>query len=274
MEQHSVPRQITTFEFKLIGFMTLKQFIYFLIFIPIGVVVYYLFPIPILNIILAVLVGSLGFIFAFMPIYDRPAEVWVKNLYKRLTKPTQFLYKKTNTPIYFLSNLFFVTDPHRTTAHIESQEKLTAYLASVNKIKANDNQIDQKKQTIADLFQEKLVHKVGKSKVESQGKNTPITNHQPLVTNKKLPFFTGVVKNHKFIDLPGILIYVKNTNNQTLRLLKTNPHGVFATFSTLPPAEYLFEIKDPNNNYFFDTMKIKIESTNQKPFEIFSKELI
>lgn len=266
MEQHSVPRQITSFEFKLIGFMTLRQFIYLLVFIPIGFVVYYIFPIPILNIILAVLVGSLGLIFAFVPIYDRPVDVWVKNLYKRLMRPTQFLYKKTNTPIYFLNNLFFVTDPHRTTAHIESKEKLNAYLASVNKTKTNNNQVAQKKQTITSLFQSSSALRVGGLSKDKQIVKQP--------TGKKLPFFTGVVKNHKLIDLPGILIYVKNTNNQTLRLLKTNPHGVFATFSPLPAGEYLFEIKDPNNNYFFDTMKIKIEPTNQKPIEIFSKELI
>src|SRR4030042_3317220 len=143
MEQHSVPRQITTFEFKLIGFMTLRQFIYLLVFIPMGIVVYYLFPIPILNLILAVLVGSLGLIFAFVPIYDRPVDVWLKNLYKRLTKPTQFLYKKTNAPIYFLNTLFFVSDPHRTTTHIESQEKLNAYLTSVNKTKTDNSQVTQ-----------------------------------------------------------------------------------------------------------------------------------
>jgi len=268
MEQHSVPRQITTFEFKLIGFMTLRQFIFLLVFFPIGFVVYYLFPIPVLNIVLAVLVGSLGLIFAFVPIYDRPVDVWVKNLYKRLIRPTQFLYRKTNTPIYFLNNLFFVSDPHRTTAHIESREKLNAYLASVNKSKTNNDQAAKKKQTITSLFQSSFAPP--NKKEASKDKQ----NLKQPTTNKKLPFFTGAVKNHKLIDLPGILIYVKNTNNQTLRLLKTNPHGVFATFSPLPSGEYLFEIKDPNNNYFFDTIKIQIESVNQKPIEIFSKELI
>jgi F-type H+-transporting ATPase subunit alpha len=52
MEQHPIPRQITTFEFKLIGFMTLKQFLYILISIPAGFVVYKVFPIPILNIVM------------------------------------------------------------------------------------------------------------------------------------------------------------------------------------------------------------------------------
>ncbi len=262
MEQHAIPRQITTFEFKLIGFMTIKQFIYLLVFIPIGFVIYYLFPVPLLNIIFAVLVGALGPIFAFVPIYDRPVDVWIKNLYKRLIKPTQFLYQKANKPIYFLNDLYFISDPHRTASHIESEEKLNAYLASINKAQKTDGQTAQKK-TIADLFRQKTVFKNQKT----------ITTKQP-VTNKKQPFFTGIVKNHKLINLPGILIYVKNNDGQTLRLLKTNPHGVFATFSSLPAGDYFFEIKDPNNNYFFDTMKIKIENINQKPIEIFSKELI
>ena len=56
--------------------------------------------------------------------------------------------------------------------------------------------------------------------------------------------------------------------------MKTNPHGIFATFNPLPPAEYIFEFKDPKNTYFFDTMKLKIEESNPKPLELFSKELM
>jgi len=266
MEQHSVPRQITTFEFKLIGFMTLRQFLYLLVFSPIALVVYYLFPIPFLNIVFAFLVGGVGLIFAFVPIYDRPVDVWIKNLYRRLTKPTQFLYKKINRPIYFLNNLFFVSDPHRTTAHVESQEKLNAYLAGANKVKTKDNQINKRKQIISSLF---------KSHINPPGTTTK--EKQVIkqgAVNKKLPFFTGVIKNHKLIALPGVLVYVKDVKNQTQRLLKTNPHGVFATFRPLPAGEYFFETKDPNKNYFFDTIKVKIEAVNQKPIEIFSKELI
>ncbi len=71
-----------------------------------------------------------------------------------------------------------------------------------------------------------------------------------------------------------MLIYVKDEKGNILRLLKTNPHGIFATFNPLPAGEYIFEVKDPKNTYNFDTMKIKIEDTNPKPIEIFSKELL
>jgi hypothetical protein len=102
-----------------------------------------------------------------------------------------------------------------------------------------------------------------------------MTEPKPTVSSGGRPaFFTGVVKNHKLIPLPGILVYVKDGQGQTVRLLKTNPHGVFATFNPLLPTEYVFEIKDPNNNYFFDTMKINVEKQNLKPLEVYSKEMI
>lgn len=267
MDQHSIPRQITTFEFKLIGFMTLRQFIYLIIFIPLGFVVYSLFPIPLLNIFLGIIVGCCGVFFAFFPINDRPLDVWIKNLFKRLTKPTQYFFSKKNTPIYYLDNLFFVSDPHRTATHIESQEKLAAYLAQTKKTATQTNQINKRKQTIGALLQ--------KPPVLTGVKSTTQPTIKPRNKNVgRQPFFTGIIKNHKLIVLPGVLIYVKGQDNKTLRLLKTNPHGVFATFNPLPDGEYFFEFKDPNNNYFFDKMKMKVDSINERPIEVFSKELI
>ena len=130
MEQHPVPRQITTFEFKLIGFMTLRQFIYLVIFIPLGVIAFKLIPIFLVNIVLAVFFILLGFALSFLPINDRPLDIFLGNLIKRLMSPTQYIYHKENPPVYFLSNLVFSADPHRIFAHIDSREKLTKYLAT------------------------------------------------------------------------------------------------------------------------------------------------
>src|SRR5688572_7940001 len=112
MDQHPIPRQITTFEFKLIGFMTLKQFLYLVIFCPIGYIVANIIPIPIVNILVGVLIGGIGAAFAFIPIMDRPLDVWIKNMIKRLNSPTQYFFHKKNDPVYFLNDLFFIDDPH------------------------------------------------------------------------------------------------------------------------------------------------------------------
>lgn len=279
MEQHPLPRQITTFEFKLIGFLTIKQFIYLLISIPVGLLVYTVFPVPILNILLGITVVLIGVAFAFIPINDRPMEDWVKNLIKRLTSPTQYFFKKQNSGIYFLKNLVFTDDPHRVMTHIDSQQKLTKYLS--NKITVNNQ---NKKQVINNLFTDSFSSLLGKNRPQekrpapnittnlSDEASTKLSNLEPKV---KLPFLTGLIKNYKQTPLTGILVYIKkDSDSDPIRILKTNSHGIFTTYNPLPPADYFCEIKDPKGSFFFDTMKIKVESINEKIIEISSKELI
>lgn len=270
MEQHPIPRQITTFEFKLIGFLTIKQFIYLLISIPLGLVVYAIFPVPVLNILLGIVVALIGVAFAFIPINDRPMEVWIKNLIKRLTSPTQYFFKKQNPAIYFLKNLVFTNDPHRVMSHIDSQQKLSKYLS--NKTPA-DNQ--NKKQEISNLFTDSFSSLLGKKKPQEKRSSFPPPTPYNLQPNVRIPFLSGLIKNYKQTALTGILVYIKRElTSDPIRILKTNSHGVFATYNPLPPSDYFFEIKDPKGNFFFDTMKIKVENVNEKPIEIASKELI
>jgi len=278
MDQHPIPRQITTFEFKLIGFMTIKQFIYLVIALPLSYIVFVLFPIPLFNVLFAAVVALSGLALAFLPINDRPLEVWVRNLFKRLTSPTQYLYHKQNQPIYFLENLFFASDPHLITTHIDSQEKLANYLAKTqSKTPSNKN-----KQTIDELLRNPnlILKNISSAPVVKQPLTKPPPSQKPVETvvssaaSAKKPFFTGVVKNHRLIPLPGILIYVKDEAGNVVRLLKTNPHGVFATFSPLSAGTYSFEIRDPKNIYFFDTMKINIKEIGAKPLEFYSKEML
>ncbi len=271
MDQHPVPRQITTFEFKLIGFLTIKQFIYLIVFIPLGFIVYVIFPIPIVNILFGLLVGAIGLAFAFLPVNDRPLDVWIRNMFRRLTSPTQYQYRKNNPPIYFLKNLFFAADPHRIMTHIQSQELLASYLAKTSPAASSSQ-----KQNINDLIHSPVLTKAKTQPAPSLPTTTSadVALAKKSLSTGKQAFFTGVVKNHKLIPIPGILIYVKDDQGQTLRLLKTNPHGVFATFNPLPEGEYNFEIKDSKNTYLFDTIKLKVENTNLKPLEFFSKELL
>lgn len=282
MEQHAIPRQVTTFEFKLIGFMTLKQFLYLVVFFPLAYVFFALFPIPLVNILLAFLCVGIGLAFAFYTIYDRPLDVWLKNFLRRLNSPTQFFYHKHNNALNFLKGLYFVSDPHHVLAHIEAQEKLAAYIASTTPKPAKGN---NKKQDVQALLKTPMAQL--KPAPAAAPAPTPVPVQQPApqpapqpvqvvqpVASPRHPFFLGVIKNNRKIPLPGILVYVKDGNNTPLRLLKTNPHGVFATYNALPPGEYQIEVKDPNGSYFFDTIKIPIGSSNPTPIEISSKEML
>lgn len=310
MEQHPIPRQITTFEFKLIGFMTLKQFLYLVAFIPSGFIVFKIFPIPVLNFLAGLLTAGVGVALAFLPFQDKPLDQWIKNLWKRLNAPTQYFYHKNNPPFFLVSNLYYVADPHKVMAHIESREKLAAYIAQT----APPQPSNQHRQSIQQLLKKPsgqlahapqtakqgtlvtkvssaiqpaapVAHTTAQGTVSTQPASQPATSGAPAaqtqaaqqlvsVQDPKHPSLLGLIKNNKKIALPGILIYVKDSAGTPLRLLKTNPHGVFASFHPLPLGEYTIEVKDPKGGYFFDTMKLTITDDKPKQVEIFSKEML
>lgn len=290
MEQHPIPRQITSFEFKLIGFMTLKQFLYLVIFAPLGYITSVIFPLPFVNVLLGIAIAALGVALAFLPINDRPLDIWIRNIWKRLNSPTQFTYHKHNQPITLLQNLYFVSDPHHVMAHIESKQMLATYLEKTKQTMPSTPKKKQIQQAFSSPQSSQSViippplQSVSTTPIQTaqqiaQAYTSPVQEEQktsppPIVQGEHKPFFIGTVKNGKRIPLPGILIYVKNTQNIPVRLLKTNQHGIFATFNPLPSGEYTFEIKDPKSSYLFDTMKVAIKDINTKSIEFYSKELL
>lgn len=222
MDQHPIPRQITTFEFKLIGSLTLKQFGYLAIFLSAATIMYYLVPIPFLNITLALLVALFGISLAFIPINERPLDVFIKNFLKRILSPTQYYYMKNNSPPAFITNL-------------PPLEKKVA-----------DGPITSKTNLESQIIPEK-----GGS-----------------------PFLSGFVKDRKDASLPNILVYVKDTNNQLVRLLKTDTNGSFSSFQPLSPAKYFFEIKDPGGKHIFDKMEIGLSDHPDNSLVFYSKKIL
>ena len=265
--------------------MTLKQFLYLVIFLPIGFVVYKVVPIPLINILLGVVVGAVGLAFAFIPYQDRPLEEWVRNFIKRLNSPTQYFYHKNNDPVFFLKNLYFTNDPHVILAHVESKEKLQAYLAQKNPVQ--ETAADKKKKKIDSLLKQPGKLLIPGTKPTERAPNVPVQQVQVVDPASTIteslkqmqglshqPFFTGIVKNRKQIPLPGVLVSVKDQKGKQLRLLKTNPHGIFATYSPLPEGEYVFELSDPTDAYFFDTMNIHLGAKQQPALTFYSKEIL
>jgi hypothetical protein len=94
MEQHPVPQNVTTFQFRLIGDMTLKQFGY-LIGGAIGAYIMYKLPLPFFfTWPLAILSALMGVGFAFVPIEERPMDVWVLSFIKSIYSPTQYVWSR------------------------------------------------------------------------------------------------------------------------------------------------------------------------------------
>jgi len=98
MEQHPVPQNVTTFQFRLIGDMTLKQFGYLCAGGVLAIISYKL-PLPFFfTWPLATAFALLGVGFAFVPIEERPMDVWVFSFFKSIYSPTQYIWQKGHAP--------------------------------------------------------------------------------------------------------------------------------------------------------------------------------
>lgn len=94
-ESHPVPQNVTSFEFHLVGDMTLKQFTY----LAIGLAIAYLTFVfgakgaPYVAWPVIIVSAALGASFAFLPIGERPLDHWTVAFIQAIFRPTQRRYK-------------------------------------------------------------------------------------------------------------------------------------------------------------------------------------
>jgi hypothetical protein len=96
MEQHAIPQQISSYEFKLVGDMTLKQFLKAAVGIIIAILIRSTKLLAIFKWPLMFTSAGLGLALAFVPFQDRPLETWVISFLKSIYAPTIYTYKKKN----------------------------------------------------------------------------------------------------------------------------------------------------------------------------------
>lgn len=105
MDQHPIPQDVTGFQFKLIGSMTVKQFGYVAFGAIMAVILYYMpmnTPFAILiKLFLIPIVGASGVVIAFVPIEGRPIDVMSTNFAKALLAPNQYIYKRQGRKMSF-----------------------------------------------------------------------------------------------------------------------------------------------------------------------------
>lgn len=92
--QHPIPQQISSYEFRLVGDMTIKQFFQ----VGSGALVALLFyasPLPgFIKWPLVLLFSLAGVAMAFLPIEDRPLDRWIIAFFRAVYSPTRFIWKR------------------------------------------------------------------------------------------------------------------------------------------------------------------------------------
>ncbi len=131
MQQHAVPQNISSFEFKLIGEMTIKQFFTLGIGLLLAWLFYSLGFLPVyIKWPLVLTFATAGAAFAFIPINDRPLAQWFINFFKAVFAPTQRIWIKSATLPIYLAPIAASVMPAPT--HFRpSRVQLEAYLSSL-----------------------------------------------------------------------------------------------------------------------------------------------
>jgi hypothetical protein len=103
MEQHPVPQQISSYQFRLVGDMTLKQF-FQLAGGCLCALIVYASPLPAIFrwplIVFFVLIGAA---MAFLPIEERPLDVWIVAFFRAIYSPTKFYWKASAQPASYFA---------------------------------------------------------------------------------------------------------------------------------------------------------------------------
>lgn len=296
MQQHPIPQQISSYEFRLVGDMTLKQFaklalgliLAFLIFKS-GLPIYFRLP-------LSFSVGLLGVASAFLPIHDRPFEVWVINFFKRVYSPTIFIWKKQEKDYVFATITASSPVPKAKMVHVEDKYgRLDEYagtfpqdVSSSPQIKPLTEksplvaqQVDVKERSTAPVFgadkdDEMSSETMGKIEEALRGPKYTGNYMQPEYERTPMPavptipnIVNGIVLNEKEGGIEGGIVEIQDIGGNPIRAMRTNSLGQFQTATPLVEGDYLIIVdKEP---YQFDIIKLKIKGDIVLPIKIQAK---
>ncbi len=103
MENHPIPQDVTGFKFRLIGSITLKQFLYLLGAGGIDLALYFL-PMPIfIKIPLMGIPAIIALALAFVPIDGRPMDKMILNFLRALPGENEYIYRKVGVDMPFFA---------------------------------------------------------------------------------------------------------------------------------------------------------------------------
>ncbi|KKR67661.1 MAG: g5 orf [Microgenomates group bacterium GW2011_GWA2_40_6] len=303
MEQHPIPQQITSYEFKLVGEMTLKQFgkaaggIVLALIVNASPLVFFIkWP---LMFILAV--GGLAL--AFVPFQDRPLETWLLAFIKSIYNPTIYLYKKKAMKnwldVDLSRNLAKINEEEEEKEEkrpVKEKTKVKEFIESLPSVEREgkkDNKMnrleDEKKidEKISREEDEKKKEEVDDKRVQentwSGGRPDLKLKREKLGATGSIVFgeipmpdipdvpnlIVGMVTDSNKKIVEGAIVEIQDREGNPNRVLKTNSLGQFRTSTQLTDGEYL--IVTEKENMAFDRVRLVLSGQIVPPVKIISK---
>ncbi len=297
MDQHPVPQNISSYEFRLVGDMTLKQFLQLAGGCGVGVFFYKL-PLPfIVKWPLIFISVGIGILLAFVPVQGRSFSQWLLAFVRAVYAPTEYYWRPNDSTQY----------SEKSTQENTIQDKI---------VKIESNFLDKVNKFVLGI----KVHKVPKIKPEVKIETKPVVNivvekpkketvifeneppvsvpiptpspypttHNPppipsttpitqiiapalitdLIPTPENPnILTGLVHTHDDKILEGAIVEIINQETgMPVRALRSNKLGQFTIATPLSPGKYI--ISSELEKYVFEPVLIEVKNEIIKPILI------
>lgn len=264
MKQHPVPQNITKFQFKLIGELTIRQFLY-LAAAGVFSVIIFASPWPaIVKFPLITIFMGFGVAFAFIPIQERPLETWVVNFFKSVFRPTQYLWQKTPTfPSYLKEipvtpKLSSAQPISQTQQEKQKEEQLQTYLARLQE------QGKDRLETLEKNYLRQIYSSFGKPLLSAPKKSATLQTASHLNLPKG-------IKPHRLTKTASHELGIKAAPPKPASLPQSFPSlnlHQFTTSPSLSPADQILSLSQPVKPLENQTLKSPEQGQTDKQEEI------
>ena len=303
MDQHPIPQQISSYEFKLVGEMTLKQFLKAAAGIVLALLINSTKIIFIIKWPLMILFAGLGLALAFVPFQDRPLESWLVAFIKSIYSPTIYLYRRRKVQNWLdldLTKQEVSTEEELDTAvpiYQKDKNKLKEFLGSLPSKNYGDAEVisGEKQKKIEE--EEKAVETEEKAEVPIKPEVKPeempnkiedwrtkkanldlksekleataeaVFGSIPMPSMPDTPnVIVGMITDKSGKLLEGAIVEIQDEQGNPSRVLKTNPLGQFKTSTPLTSGKYLIVIE--KEGLIFDRINVVLEGKVLQPLRI------
>ena len=304
MEQHAIPQQISSYEFKLVGEMTLKQFLKAAGGIILAILINTTKIVVLVKWPLMLLTAGGGLAIAFVPFQDRPLEDWIKSFIKAIYSPTIYTYQRKATKNWLDLDLTKVKNNEEnieTKSEKEQKIRIKTAFGTDNKIKQTIDILTTPKEKVAEevkpskpfpnpsldragnedlkteevKVEEKVVVddwrdtkanlNLKSEKLEATGK--AVFGNIPMPDIPEIPnVVVGMATSNEGKIIDGVIIEIQDEHGNPTRVLKSNSLGQFKTSTPLANGKYL--VIAEKDNYQFNRVNIEIKGEIIKPIKI------
>jgi len=305
---HPIPQDVTGFQFKIIGDITVRQFAYlassaFLIWI------FFQLPISILiKLPIAILLGGVGASLAFLPIAGRPMDTMMANFIKALLNSTIYVYQKKGnrilvptvplglqkpkvqkeetqeiklpTPQISLpsTNLVWSKPKEKNEEALGLEKQLQLVLTQKEQLTKHlitlQQKLDLQKKRFFTPTMAKAPSDVAKVKTQTQNvRQIPKDMGKSVglpIAPESSNIITGIIKDPRNNPLANILVEVKDNEDNPVRAFKTNGLGQFASATPLVNGAYTISFEDPKGQNKFDAIGFEAKGSVILPIEVIS----